>query len=81
MKHELREHPKIKSFIRGGYRYNPVIDKDALKIHAGIRSEATASIANPAYHKNPRNLPRLISMRARHARIEAQWRRRLLRGK
>jgi hypothetical protein len=70
----IREKPKQKAFIRGGFWYNPEISTEVWR---GCRSECTAWIAKP---DSLEQAWRLCQNRALFARLEAHARRRLLRG-
>ncbi len=76
----LRWRPKIKSFVNGGYPYNPVLDMDSQKTWLEAAAEYTVEIAdtikNPAGFRRP--LSSLITVRSRLYRIRAEERRRIL---
>lgn len=76
-----RVRPKIKSFINGGYRYNPVVDQGLINSHRECRKEYTfyLGILPMRDGGDRRAAASLIRMRARHARIELGLRVRLIR--
>lgn len=72
---EIRLYPRIKSFINGGYRYNPVLDAGYLRTMKEARNEYLVYLGGGT----TRPLGSLIGMRARLARMEREARRRLVR--
>lgn len=86
---ELRVRPKQKSFINGGWRYNPVIDADHIQTMRAAAREYTPFIADVVAGRatwessewdDGRPLGALIRMRARLFRMAQRDRVRLIRG-
>lgn len=76
--------PKMKGFVNGEYFYNPIITKGSLKTWEGLIADYTNNIAEELVNTNPyriRMLGRLITMRARCARIRASDKKKLLKFK